>query len=417
VGRIVREEDGGPVPNAAVLACPGDDVTLALTLLGGATYEEGQRRAVADGKGRFRITGLSAGTWSLVARGPGRGPAATTLAVPRDREMRLSLPAGAALVVTLRDPSGAPVPGTFTQVILDGGGAFEVRTGDDGIARYDGLPAGRHDLEVGGGDWSASARIEVRAGEETRVRLGPPAGEASVTGTLTRDGRGLAAERLLLIVRTADEVRHRFELRSDDAGRYAHEGLPTGTARLTLPGTRARRDFEIRPGENVVDLEVPVAKVRFRVVDDATGEPVSAPQKLGPGSARVNLLEPNVILVRDLEPTEQTLEIQADGYAPVRVRFTPTAAAPEVEVRMVKGYRLALRAKAADGRPVADPDFALVDADGWRRTAYTAGEITEWRLAPGSYSLTVAADGFATWEGRITMFEKDREETITLTRE
>src|SRR5882672_7265949 len=110
---VVRDERSHePVAGASVLARRGAAVLLA---------ETGARRAVTGGDGRFRLTGLRPGAWSLRAGDPGRATRAPTLVglgvAEQVTGVELLLGAGPVVRGRVVDDAGAAVPGIAVRAI------------------------------------------------------------------------------------------------------------------------------------------------------------------------------------------------------------------------------------------------------------------------------------------------------------
>jgi len=103
-------------------------VRRAIVRLGGQGAEG--RSAVTDDQGRFALTGLPAGRFTMTASkpahlttaygasAPGRPGTAVTVAVGQSiANLRLVLPRGAAIAGTIRDRAGTPLPAVSIRVI------------------------------------------------------------------------------------------------------------------------------------------------------------------------------------------------------------------------------------------------------------------------------------------------------------
>jgi hypothetical protein len=119
----VVEDANGPAENVAVSASPKNEIF------------ESQAMARSDAQGRFKLTDLSSGTWTVVANRPGSAPA-TAEAEAGKSDLRLVLKDGGKLIGRVTGKHGGAPIGLFTLLIqspgfqsisfVDPGGRYQV---------------------------------------------------------------------------------------------------------------------------------------------------------------------------------------------------------------------------------------------------------------------------------------------------
>jgi hypothetical protein len=129
-------------------------------------------------------------------------------------------------------------------------------------------------------------KVAVKPGETTRVVIGSPKGaRATVTIRGTVKAGGVPLPGVLVMARNL-ESRDAAVERTDDAGAYVAQGIPAGKLEtmIYLCDPRVTDDYylrhveplETRGGEErTFDFDLPGGAFRVRVVDDATGKPVT----------------------------------------------------------------------------------------------------------------------------------------------
>ena len=214
-GRVVSEVDGSPIPRAAVAAFRLQKE--------GTEGGSGWSNATAGEDGRYRIRDLSPGAYRVRAS-PGFPAARDEKAANLSSDERgpvdvgetgptvvdFSLPVGAKVLVSVRDPDGRPLANASVRLRSEAKPAREsggmrfgpfgwgsgVETGQDGSARFLGIPRGEYFVAVqfdGYAPFTSETRgvapgeettfqVEMREGTRLRVRLLRPDGVAERNG-------------------------------------------------------------------------------------------------------------------------------------------------------------------------------------------------------------------------------------------
>ena len=198
------------------------------------------RRVVSDADGAWRLAGVPAGSWRLVASRPDRSPLALEVAAPAPGPLDLALGRGSRLAGRVLDAQGGPYDGVF-QVRLEGptgrdpgpGGVFR-----DAEGRFliDGVPPGTWTARVEtprGALGATPGPVEVRPGATFDVTITLDAG-AVLAGTL-RDagGRAVVGGR---VAATHDTRRVTQTAVTTAGGAFRIAGLEAGRWRLVAHG-------------------------------------------------------------------------------------------------------------------------------------------------------------------------------------
>jgi len=258
----VTDKTGTPVEGALITASPEGNVQQGL---------HPTRRATSNGDGRFQVTGLDPGTYTLTATSPPYVPAHKDSVRTGSQDVELLLEDGARLFGTVRDArTDLPVPSFTLQV-----------SGRDGLTRRPLVtrafmdPSGHYDLRVPAGELAMVVAAYGYAPSEEVALLASVAGPVRTDVRLSHGGRifgkvldeqsrvplsgaqiaiegrmGPAASALPVLVSTATNAEGDFSL----------DGVAPGLRSVTVsaPGhhTRILSGLEIREDGSVGPLSV-----------------------------------------------------------------------------------------------------------------------------------------------------------------
>lgn len=281
----------------------GDPARGIFVLAVGEPDAEAMYPATAGGQsgddGSFALRGLPPGDYRVHAERPAAmGPVAAPDARPDDvaarvradeaAEVRLVVPAARGRIDgQVQAPDGSPVTDAFIayaregalaggdarQQVRWGSGEQPVLTDADGGFAVEGLVDGSYVLRAyrrGGGEAFAE---HVPVGGRATLTIEPT---AAIAGEL----RGEPPEVFAVAIVERATMFQRSEEFYRSAGRWGFEGLPPGSYELTFEGPTgtARQTVELRADERREDLRVeltPPGRIRGRVVDGATQEPIA----------------------------------------------------------------------------------------------------------------------------------------------
>lgn len=414
--------DGLPLPEASVTLFEGEEDPLRVAAdpaAGGPL----RRTLPVSPDGTFRFDRVPAGSRSLLARAPGRLPAAFTripVAAGEERGgLALSLRPGAALSGRLLDPEGRPVADALLTALappLDAE-AGRARTAPDGTFLLEGLDRGAMRVRVllPGEPFPDPLRplfdaVVPSEGNEWRLPSRAPL-EGIVTDPAGEEPRGFVVVARLergppggLLLETAREV-ERVPL--GPGGAFATRPLPEGRYRLRAEspdGRLAAADAEVSAGPSPrVSLVLSTgSSVRGRVVTGPLVEDlrrVSLRLLLG-GKAEGGLPpavveESGAFSLHGVPAGEHDLVVSLPGLAPVVLRnivVPPEGGVLDLgDVLLGQGATLRLRVYDGNRAPWAGVEAAVVDDAGLRREETTggAGMALFGGLAPGPHLLEV----------------------------
>jgi RNA polymerase sigma-70 factor (ECF subfamily) len=294
---VVLDEDGRPLPDAAVAVQPPDGRDR-----GGVEREDLVRATTTDATGAATLAGLTPGP-VLVGAWDTRHPVAVErlhLAPGTRRDLTLRLVAGRTLRVAVRsEATGAPVAGARVDAAASADPAGEPlatgRTDAEGVVRLGGLPAGPWWVTVAPPDHAGAAVARPPPFSVTRKVAGAADLEVELAWTtsleldVAPDAEGQRPHRLLVLALPEgdfDRARgrpaaQRLTLPVDDRGVARVPGLRPGRWRLR-GFARDHLPFDLRvevvagsrPPARTLELERASGRAGGRVVDSA-GRPVA----------------------------------------------------------------------------------------------------------------------------------------------
>lgn len=256
--------------------------------------------------GRFRLTGLEPGLWTVNAYGPnGRNARAEVEVTAGGGPYRVDLEIGGGLTLAgTVTAAGEPLPGASVHLTrADGPHRASARTGSDGSFRIEGLEAGVYEVVVGHGMAHLGRReLDLAGDDEIHLDVaaaslagsvldaeGGPVGEAQVHA---RSARGDGSEGLVMTL-------------TDPAGRFAFAFLPPGEYEVIAnahAGPSARATVSLEAGDR--------REVELRL--DRGSELVLIPHLAGGGHP----LRVTVSVLRAGGPVYQNVApVAADGSA------------------------------------------------------------------------------------------------------
>ncbi len=229
--------DGGPLPGAvvrAVKAAPEEAGEWTAEWNRAMRFAPPAARAVSDGSGRFRLSGLGGGRYNLIVRLSGYADGESTEPI----EIRGQSVAGIDIVLA---------PGSSLRGAVTGLGSAELASVEVGAWQGARFRSASPDLEgsfelaaLAPGTWQIAARSGARRSEEISVTLEPGTGGSSVE---LRFARGFLLSGQVLVagqppaggfVSARSGQGRVTRARTDHEGRFEMEGLPAGIYELSV---------------------------------------------------------------------------------------------------------------------------------------------------------------------------------------
>ena len=281
ISGVVRAE-GGPVVDAFVEASRESDSASAASGEAAREVRWGsyfKAPEMTDQDGKFRLTGLAPGKYTLRAHRNGGGEAIREhVVVGTDVELAIALPGSLAGTVRVR---GGDAPEEFRVNVEDEATGY--RRGDSffrtrGAWRLPELPQGKFKVTASAGEGSQEIQVELAAGEQRRgvqIELAP---KVTVRGTVV-DLEGKPVAGLQVMINGASFSGWNEEDKqnvTDEAGRYEVPRAPTGKIEVyVMPRSFGSVDdygwttwpTVLPEGKPVVDLP-PIRVTKKRVPED-----------------------------------------------------------------------------------------------------------------------------------------------------
>jgi hypothetical protein len=386
---------------------PGGRITAASQVAGTEP-----QTALTDATGRFTLSGLAPGRYTIVGYAEGAGQARLE---DVDAES-----AGLLRLVTRRQEKGVVIgtvtgagrmsdadPPMVTVSVGGAGGMVSAIADAAGRFRIEDAPAGRATITatVTRGSSTRGSRpreLEVVAGSETTADVEMPAG-AVVSGRITARGEPVA--RASVSLRSAGNAEG-SRAGTDRDGRYSATVDPGRyLVAVSADGLVYQAELAVE-GDVAADFDVTGGTVAGRVVDAGTRAPVRDVEvNLWPAAREY---APRGTATTDgggqfevpVQEGRYRLVTEKDGYAP-QVR--------EMEISRGGRAELLLELQAAEGLTLSVTDardgsllragYLVRDASrqvvASGRTGWGADPAAKIALAPGEYLLTVSAYGYA----------------------
>jgi carboxypeptidase family protein len=233
-------ENPATVLSGRILDAAGRPVGGAVLTVTEPTGRQARRTKVGE-DGRYALTDLPSGSYTLIVSAPGYTPQAVAATLDRHAQQDFRLTGAGSITGTVR-------PAAATVVLTDAAGEVvaATRTGTEGSYEFTGLPGGVLTVTAqASGYRPAVAQIEVGTGAsaDLELELSPIGGLAGIVRA--PDGRPLR-DVTISVIATGGEIQGRG--RTDENGRYEIEGLAggeytvvasyfdTGTAAVSLDG-------------------------------------------------------------------------------------------------------------------------------------------------------------------------------------
>lgn len=426
-GLAVDAKTGGPLAGVDVEVQPEGPQLVD------AVLHQQSARTVSDREGRFTISGLGAGRFSVTAQRSGYAPALLAINLDGTQVEDLEtvrMEHGTLLRGKVTDREGNPRSALTVRLFRPEPGSLvplaERTTAPDGTFEGPSIASGRYRIQVWGGRLLLTQEIEVPDGrEEWPLEL--VAGGVSLTGVVTRGGEPVAGGSLSFFSKLDPaESRGKIHVSSEDAGTFTYgfpetrlsadvrddgtfevADAPAGTLRVdyTGPGAGVTREVQVPDGARAsLTLEIGGVPLRGRILDRAQNAGVEGTLRVTDGGGSLVAVERSdpegAFQVADLQTGRYTLEATAEDFLP---RVLPGVevgpATPPVEIALDRGESGSLRAHLdrADGSPAAWIPLTLLDQTGRVVAALptdTGGE-QRFKDLPGGVYVLVWTDPFA----------------------
>jgi hypothetical protein len=370
-----------------------------------AEREDRRRRAseaeATDGEGRFELSGLRPGSYSVIARHSEHAPATASGVVVESEgytEATLSLAAGATLVGRLLGTEDRPAAAGRVEILSMAGQpaaalqeVLRAEAGPDGSFRIERVPAGSLGFEATARGL-APRRIETDVSpKDTLVDLGDVVLEAglSIRGRVrTTAGQPVAEARVGSFARQSFGVRRAFETRSEADGTFVLAGLEAGVHSLwaEAPGFARPEHKPVATGaENVELILTPGGSITGIVVDErgrpcdaysVTAHPSNADGFWDTGGEKTVADPDGRFLLEELAAETYVLQVSAPDFAPgvaSGIKVVASAMSDAGVIRLTHGGIVRGTVVDTGGLPVSGATVSLAGDPALERASWNGG--------------------------------------------
>jgi protocatechuate 3,4-dioxygenase beta subunit len=399
-GRVLELRSGRPILDATVRAeQSGGESRMGMMRIGG---EGGDNEAATDADGRYELTGLAPGTWTVTASHADWSDAATSVEIkdtPATADIRLGRggSVGGSVLAAGRPVAGAQVTlsaagdsGMRPGAGFLGGGEQSALSDEGGHFRFDRLTPGRYSLGAALRDQtSAPAEAVVTGDDAQEVQLTLAEG-ALVRGVVT----GLPDAQLSGVGVNAQGPDFFASTRTSAAGSFEISGVPEGTLTLRanagdfMTSSRsAQATLTIGPGQSEATAEIRFEQ-GFRVDGHVTrgGRPVpdamvmAFPDGGNRRSASGRTDETGGYAIEGLDEGRYTLTANSEAGAPIR-KTVDLAGDTSVDLEAPPARLAGTVVEAESGRPLGEVGVRIEDDGGGLRFVNRASTDSSGRFA------------------------------------
>jgi hypothetical protein len=448
---MVKGRDGKPVPGAQ----------LSLNLrVGGMMMGIPVRRVSgrADGEGRFRLTGLLAGTYALITSAEGRPPKLEDLSLHQSLTRDVVLDDSAVVSGVVLAAAGQPAAGAEVEASVHGLGGNRMGSGDHTVADAQGrfrmsrMGAGTATIRARKGDETAVvAELRLEAGEPRELTIKLQAG-GRVSGQVTWED-GSPARDLKVVGMQREGSSDTRETRSGPDGAFTVGPFTGGDISVVAvaPGdhimwsSRERpeqTDLTIAGGEHRSGVKLVVTRRTGTIaglVVGPDGQPVAgasvsaAPERDGRGykgneDGRSVTGPDGAFLIEALRKGSYTLWARS-SESPEAERRGVATGARDVRIALGRAASVAGMFVGADGRPVSSYTLMAVPPGKGEdiqirmmRDVGTSSQVVNdargafqlARLTAGHYDLVASAPDGQSARAEVSVSEGEKKQGVRL---
>jgi protocatechuate 3,4-dioxygenase beta subunit len=413
-GRVTASEGGGPVLEASVRAELSGGGRRAMPRFLG----EGAEGVMTDAEGRYELTGLAPGAWSVTASHPDWSESTVTVDLedaPGTADITLGRGGTIAGVVVA---AGRPVAGAEVGLAEAGdagfrgfGGGQNNLTGEDGRFVFERLSPGRYTVSATLRSQSSPPAEAVITGDGVQAVTLTLGERATILGTLS----GLPEEQLAGISVNASGPDEYFaSTRSAGDASFELTGVPEGSIRLTasagdfMTGSRtASTNVTVGSGQTEAFAEIVFeAGYRVEVRVSRSGQPVpdafvnAFPESGGGRTASARTDETGTCVLEGLQDGSYNFMANVQGGSTMR-ETVALSGDTTVELEVPPARIAGIVVDAGSGEPLGDVSVRVEEGGGGFRFASgtvsdSSGRFALEELEPRSYRVTFQKPAYET---------------------
>jgi protocatechuate 3,4-dioxygenase beta subunit len=408
VGQVVTEA-GAPVADASVSASS-------------AAEGFGQRTGRSDANGNFQFEGLAPGHYTFTASKNGYAPGvARDFDISTGAQVRVVVMSGGIITGHVTGLSEHDLT-TATVVANNTNGNASSPVDSSGNYRIEGAPTGTVRLSArtgqmfgAGGRSTQVTTVQVDAGSTATANL-EFKNDTSVSGRVTRVGQPVPNAMVAFMPRSGG-VTTRASGSTDGSGAYQMTGLDDATYTVQVVDmsriTPFTTTYEVK-GSGTFDIDITGATVRGRVVDATTSEPlegvhveIRAGGNEGYLAGRGAQSDSNGnFAMESVSPGNYTASVEKSGYGNDPKDLVVASSDVNLELKIAPSNGVTLRVVDARDQRLLMASVTVFDAQGRPSDSqpFRTGtpEPLQLTLSPGTYRITVSANGYASQTVMIT---------------
>jgi len=400
---MVVTEGGSPVADASVNAMSAAN----------SSFGNGVR---TDANGNFQITGLAPGHYMLIASKAGLADGRLNdFDISAGAPARIVMKAGGTIMGHVTGLTDTELQNTTVTANSPTGNASAEADGT-GSYRIDGAPIGtvrvsaRTGRGFAGGKSSAVQSVQVDPGSSVQVDIQFKTSTV-VSGRVTRNGLPMTNVMVMFNPRNA-QSQTQASGTTDGNGSYQISGLDDGSYTVAVFDIDRSGAFSSTydvHGSGSYDIDIKTASLRGRVIDASTSEPLaSASVQIQSGQgmfgSRTVLTDPSgSFFIDNIARGSYQAVAQKDGYGhDIRNLVIGDSAPDDLEFKLSPSGGVTLHVvDARDNSQLSANVLRVVDGRGQNVEGgggfrfHNSPEPIKLTLAPGSYTVTLAAMGYA----------------------
>lgn len=413
----VTSEAGGPIADASVSA-------------GGSDFFGG-RAVRTDASGAFQMEGLAPGHYTFTASKSGYANGISRdVDISSGAPVRLIMKSGGIITGHVLGLTERELPET-TVMANGANGNANAPVDSNGNFRIEGTPTGtvRVSARTGGPMMGAGAKssptksVDVEPGGTATVDLEFKSSTV-IRGRVTRNRAPLTGAMVLFMPKSGRATTN-SSATTDSSGNYELNGLDDAPYNVQVIDmervTPFTTSYEVK-GSGNFDIDITTSSVRGRVLDATTGQPVldahveiKAAGTESFFTARGTQTDSGGnFLLEQVGRGNYTATVDKSGYGHETKDFNVGDSDPQLEFKIAPSSGVTLRVVDARDQRQLVANARVVDAQGHDIDAplfRNSAEPIKLTLAPGTYRITVTANGYST---RTLIVNAPSEQTVAM---